>query len=99
MTEKMSKTKYVLFFIAIQMTNFAIMANTMIFVILNDMYASYAQQVALISTAISLPLLIKAFSAVAVPPLLKNVNKKILLVVGEILFGISGLLTVAVDNA
>lgn len=99
MSDKMSNSKRLLFFITVMMTNVAIMADSPLYTISNDLYTAWPDSAAILNFALSGPPLIMVLAAFVAPFILKKFTKKQLLIVGSVLFTIGAVFSVAIPTA
>lgn len=98
MSIKMSKGKLVLFVITIMLSNIAVMGEMVITPIINSLYETYFENITAVNLIISTPPLVMIIASLTAPFLLKKLSKKTMLIIGGILFAVSGSLGAAIDN-
>lgn len=96
MSTQLSKSKRILFYLAIIMTNVIVMHDYVIVPIVNTFYELFPDHVAGVNFIVSGPAIIMFLASLTVPYLLKFMSKKILLSIVCGVFTVSALLEAAV---
>ena len=99
MSDKLTKNKRLLFFITVMVTNIAIMADSPLYTISNELYNAWPNSAALVNFALSGPPLIMLLAAFVAPFILKKFTKKQLLIAGSVLFTVGAVFSVAIPTA
>lgn len=87
----MSKTKRILCLIAIMCTSFAVMADLVVIPVISDLYGAFPDSPDGVNYIISGPQLIVVVVSLLTTFLMRKVNKKVLLVVGGIIFAVGAI--------
>lgn len=87
----MSKTKRILFLIAIMCTNFIIMGESALIPIYYMYYEMFPTNMTIANTLVSGPQLIIIIASLAATALMKKFSKKSIMIAGAIIFAVSGI--------
>lgn len=94
MRVEMSKTKRTLCLVALMLTNLAVMADLVIIPIISTFYQNYGDHMNLVNFIVSGPALIIVVTSLLAGWMSKHMDKKIVLLIGAVLFTIGA----AIDN-
>ena len=98
MRVEMSKTKRTLCLVALMLTNLAVMADLVIIPIISTFYQNYGDHMNLVNFIVSGPALIIVVTSLLAGWMSKHVDKKIVLLIGAVLFTIGAVFGAAIDN-
>lgn len=98
MSIELSRAKRILFLIAIMLSSISIMGELVITPIIYNFYEIYPDNITVVNTIISIPMLAMIFASLLATALLKRMSHKTVLTIGGILFALGGIFGVAVDN-
>ena len=98
MALKWSKSKCILFYIALILTNVIIMNDLVIVPIINDLYIAFESNPMGVSTIISAPSIVTIFAALFVPWLMKKWSHRQLIITCSALFCLVSIFGCAVEN-
>lgn len=93
-----SKGKQILFVIALLCANIAVMGDNAIYPIIANIYGTFPDQMGWVNYIVSGPLFIIFLVSLAASKLFKYFSKKSIMVIGGVLFAVSSILGVAVEN-
>lgn len=98
MRVEMSKTKRTLCLVALMLTNLAVMADLVIIPIISTFYQNYGDHMNLVNFIVSGPALIIVVTSLLAGWMSKRMDKKIVLLIGAVLFTIGAVFGAMVDN-
>lgn len=98
MRVEMSKTKRTLCLVALMLTNLAVMADLVIIPIISTFYQNYGDHMNLVNFIVSGPALIIVVTSLLAGWMSKHMDKKLVLLIGAVLFTIGAVFGAAIDN-
>lgn len=98
MTLKMSKTKRILFYIAIMLSNVAVMGEQVIQPITYNFYNAFPDSQTAVNMILSIPLIMMIIFSIIAGKLCNHFNKKNLLIFGGVLFAIGSIFGLTVET-
>jgi len=96
---QMSKRKRLLFFIAVMLSNVAVMGDMPLYIITANIYGEFPNSTGVVNYVLSGPPLLLILASLAAPFLLKKISKRNLLITGAVLFTIGSVFGVAINSA
>lgn len=98
MNTQLSKTKRILFLIAVMLSNVAVMADTVIYPITSNLYGAFPDSMGMVNYILSGPPLILVVVSLITPLILKKVSKKTMMIIAGILFTVGSVFGVTVES-
>lgn len=95
---ELTKGKKLLFFVAIMLSNIAVMGDCVIYPITYNIYNAFPESTVLVNYILSGPPLLIVIASLIAPMLLKKMTKKTLLILGCTLFTVGAVFGVAIDS-
>lgn len=99
MKESLSKSRRILFLIAVMLSNIAVMGDMVIYPITNSLYQTFPESGGVVNYILSGPPLLLLLMSLATPLLLRYTTKRKLLILGSLLFTIGSVCGVLFVNA
>lgn len=98
MSIEMSKSRKILFLIALLLTNIAVMGDNLLYPITANIYEEFADNIGITNYVVSGPLLVIFLVSLIAPAFLKKMSQKTMLIIGGVLFAVSTIFGAAVPN-
>jgi MFS family permease len=95
---KISKSRMVLYLIALFLTNVAVMADFVVIPAASDLFNAFGDQVNVVNFILSGPALICIISSLLTGKLLQFINKRTMLIIGYALFSVASIFGVVIIN-